>query len=229
VSALRQDGRRQQGCIACLFVAPAVTTLLAENAKNGLPPGLTVESAGAGGGGSGAAGGGGASADPLASASASSGLLGTLRCAAAAAQAAAERHQQGGRAWWQRLLPGRGAAGGDGGTADASGAAAGSRLSSEAQAARGRLSRVIGTPGGGTRGAAGYGALPDSAASVSPSMSSPGWRQLRGGGGGATWALPTGGVGTGGVGRGQQHQSTASGDHLLFGSIGPHSQSPPLG
>jgi hypothetical protein len=60
-------------------------------------------------------------------------------------------------------------------------------------------------------------------------MASPGWRQLRGGGG-ATRPLPTGGGGgTGGRGRGQQHQRAASGDHLLFGSIGSDTQSPPVG
>ena len=127
----------------------------AENARNGLPPGLTIEPAAAGG------------APPPASAGA--GLLGGLREAAAAAaveQAAEEAAARRGGSWWARLLPGGAPAGGGGGGGD------GGAQQRSVEAARGRLTRLLIPTGGageaGGRRGAGYTALPSSAADASP-------------------------------------------------------------
>ncbi|PSC73983.1 LMBR1 domain-containing 2-like protein A [Micractinium conductrix] len=126
-----------------------------ENARNGLPPGLTIEPAAAGG------------APPPASAGA--GLLGGLREAAAAAaveQAAEEAAARRGGSWWARLLPGGAPAGGGGGGGD------GGAQQRSVEAARGRLTRLLIPTGGageaGGRRGAGYTALPSSAADASP-------------------------------------------------------------
>ncbi|KAL4424193.1 hypothetical protein ABPG75_001494 [Micractinium tetrahymenae] len=121
-----------------------------ENARNGLPPGLTIQPGGPGA----------SQSAHQASASVSSDrLLSTLRGAAAAAaaeQAAEAAAQRRGAGWLGRLLPG-----GWGGRQEMTP----QRRSVEAQAARGRLTRLL-VPGGGggdlgsSATAAGYTALP---------------------------------------------------------------------
>lgn len=111
-----------------------------DNARQGLPPGLTVDAAAAASRGSSSGG-----AVPAARA-ASAGLLGTMRgaAAAAAAEEAAERRQGG---WLGRLVPGAGGSSG-GGSRD-------SQAWRLVEAGRDRLRGLV----GGDRGAAGYSAL----------------------------------------------------------------------
>ncbi|EFN53506.1 hypothetical protein CHLNCDRAFT_136844 [Chlorella variabilis] len=169
-----EDEWQNDGCAAA---GRRLLLLESENVRNGLPPGLTVEPAAAGGGG----GGGGGSAHVAAAAGAATGLLGTLRSAAAAAAAERAASRAGG-AWWRRLLPGGGAGAGGGG---AGGDDSELRLSSEAQAARGRLSRLVAQPGGGGgRAAAGYSSLPSEAPPSRPLRAAAGGGESTGAGGG---------------------------------------------